>query len=109
MAKAEIYEDDQGRRRVDRSVGPAPPTKEQRLEARLTALEKELAAAKSELAGMTITGDGFSGSGPRGIKYTDPDDEEDDGTVTVPAPPESGEYVLTSTDGVMAWEAIEDC
>jgi hypothetical protein len=73
MAKAEIYYDDQHRRRVDRSVGPAPPTQEQRSEARLVALQKELAELKSTVAGMTITGTGFSGSGPNGIQYNDPD------------------------------------
>jgi hypothetical protein len=73
MAKAEIYEDDQGRRRVDRTVGPAPPTQEQRLEARIAGLEKLVATLESKLDGMSITGNEFSGSGPNGIKFTMPD------------------------------------
>lgn len=73
MAKSEIIKDERGYRSVNRTVGPAPPTQEQRIEARLTALEKENAELKAELRGMTISGVGFSGSGPKGIKFRMPE------------------------------------
>lgn len=73
MAKAETYRDDEGRRRVNRTVGPTPPTKEERLEARLAGLEKLVEKLQEELNGFTICGNQFSGSGPGGIKFTMPD------------------------------------
>lgn len=27
----------------------------------------------------------------------------------IPDPPDTGDYVLTAQDGVLSWEAIEDC
>lgn len=77
---------------------------EQRFTERLDAQDEKIAAT-------TIVGAGFSGSIGSGLSWDKKTAEAGatGTTVTVPAPPGSGDYALTSSDGVLSWTLIEDC